>query len=188
MARKKFWAMLAAGTVCGILVVAAGVKLTSTTTFCLSCHEMRVYQQELAMSPHARDASGQTIGCSRCHIPNAHVVRMLGAKAWMGLKDVWMHSTGDVVDLDRAAMQSVARRFTDDSNCRGCHQDLMRNASNTAPNSVYGQLSHANYLGQNGKSPSGCVYCHRNVAHLPKFDERIPNNQKFAMKLRGERS
>lgn len=184
MPRKKFWAVLATGALCGILVVAAGVKLTSTTTFCLSCHEMRVYQQELAMSPHAKDASGQPIGCSNCHIPNAHVVRMLGAKAWMGMKDIWMHSTGDVVDLDRAGMQAVARRFTDDSNCRACHKDLMRNARNTAANSQYGQLSHANYLGENGKSSSGCVGCHRNLAHLPVFDERIPNNRDFAMKLR----
>lgn len=186
MAHKKFWAMLAAGAVCGVLIVAGGVKLTSTTTFCLSCHEMRVYQKELAMSAHARDAQGNEIGCSRCHIPNAHVVRMLGAKAWMGIKDIWLHSTGDVTDLDRGAMQAVARRFTDDSNCRSCHQDLMRNAANTGENSVYGKLSHANYLGENGKSPAGCVYCHLNVAHLPEFDMRIPKNRKFAMKLRGE--
>ena len=186
MGRKKFWASLAAGAICGVLVVAAGVKLTSTTTFCLSCHEMRVYQQELAMSPHAKDASGAEIGCSRCHIPNAHVVRMLGAKAWMGMKDIWLHSTGDVTELDRAAMQPVARRFTDDSNCRQCHQDLMRNAKNTAENSVYGKLSHANYLGENGKSPTGCVGCHRNMAHLPKFDRRIPINREFAMRLGGE--
>ena len=185
MTPKKFWATLAAGALCGVLIVAGGIKLTSTTTFCISCHEMRVYQQELVMSPHARDASGEDIGCSRCHIPNAHVVRMLGAKAWMGIKDVWMHSTGDVSELDRAAMQPVARRFTDDSNCRGCHQDLMRNAANTAENSFYGKLSHANYLGENGKSPGGCVDCHRNVAHLPIFDRRIPKNKEFALKLEG---
>lgn len=186
MARKKFWVILGSSVVCGVLLVAGGIKLTSTTSFCLSCHEMRVYHKELAMSPHAKDASGQEIGCSRCHIPNAHVVRMLGAKAWMGIKDVWEHNTGDVTDLDRAGMQAVARRFTDDSNCRQCHQDLMRNAANTAENSIYGQLSHANYLGENGKSSGGCVYCHRNVAHLPEFDMRIPKNREFAMKLKGE--
>lgn len=186
MNRKKFWASLAGGAACGILLIAGGVKLTSTTSFCLSCHEMRVYQQELAMSPHAKNAAGEDIGCSRCHIPNAHVVRMLGAKAWMGIIDVWRHNTGDVTDLDRAEMQAVARRFTDDSNCRQCHQDLMRNAKNTAENSVYGKLSHENYLGLNGKSPSGCVGCHRNVAHLPDFDKRIPKNREFAMRLGGE--
>lgn len=188
MPGKRFWVIGGACVVALAVLVSGGVAYTSGTEFCLSCHEMRVYQKELAMSAHAKDVNGQEIACSSCHIPNANVVRMLGAKTWMGLKDVWVHTTAGGETLNRAAMQPIARRFTDDHNCRACHQDLMRNAANTGPNSIEGQLSHANYLGENGKSASGCVGCHINMAHLPVFDARIPANAKFAAKLQGSNS
>ena len=113
---------------------------------------------------------------------------MLGAKTWLGLKDLWVHNLDGGEDLDRAGMQPVARRFTDDANCRACHQDLSKNAKNDGPVSKEGQLAHDNYLGKNGRARSGCVGCHQNLAHLPVFDERIPHNQKFAQQLKESRS
>lgn len=188
MPGKKVWLIGSASVLACVFVVWGGVAVTSGTDFCLSCHEMRVHHQELLLSSHAKDANGNEIGCSQCHIPNANVVRMLTAKTWMGLKDVWVHATGGGENLNRAQMQAVARRFTDDHNCRKCHLDLMRNARNDGPNSREGQLAHANYLGENGKSASGCVGCHQNLAHLPPFDMRIPSNQKFEARLKENRS
>lgn len=188
MPGKRFWILGGITVIACVILVSAGVAWTSGTEFCLSCHEMRVHQAELALSSHARDADGKEIGCSQCHIPNANVARMLAAKTWMGLKDVWVHSTEDTGNLNRAEMQIVARRFTDDHNCRTCHQDLMRNARNDGPNSAEGQLSHANYLGENGQSRNGCVGCHTNLAHLPSFNARFPSNQKFAARLMESRS
>lgn len=182
--RKKVWIVGGLAAAVFVLGVAGGVSWTSRTAFCLSCHEMRVYHKELAMSSHAKDADGKEIGCSQCHIPNANLVRMLAAKSWMGVKDIWIHNVDGGQDLDRKAMQAAARRFTDDANCRACHQDLMLNASQKGPISDYGKLAHANYLGENGKSRSGCVGCHVNLAHLPSFDERLPINQKFAARLK----
>lgn len=183
MPGKRAWIIASATVLVCVGLVWGGVKVTSGTGFCLSCHEMRVHHAELLLSAHAKDADGREIACSQCHIPNANVVRMLAAKTWMGLKDVWVHSTADTSNLNRAEMQVVARRFTDDHNCRVCHMDLMRNARNDGPNSAVGQLAHANYLGQNGQSRSGCVGCHINLAHLPNFDKRIPVNRKFAVRL-----
>lgn len=188
MPGKRFWILSAVTVVALIVLVSGGVAWTSSTDFCLSCHEMRAYQAELALSSHAKDADGKEIGCSRCHIPNANVARMLGAKAWLGMKDVWTHAVAGGNDLNRAQMQPVARRFTDDNNCRGCHLDLMRNARNDGPISAEGQLSHANYLGENGQARSGCVGCHINLAHLPAFDARIPRNARFAAKIKENRS
>ncbi len=184
--RKRVLIMGGAILAACVTATAAGVHLTSSTEFCLSCHEMRVYQDELKLSSHARDAQGGEITCSQCHIPSGNVVRMLGAKAWLGLTDLWTHLDG-VVELDRAAMQPVARRFTDDANCRACHQDLDRNARNDAPVSMEGKLAHDNYLGRNGQARSGCVGCHQNLAHQPVFDERNPRNQTFAQKLKESR-
>lgn len=186
--KKKFWLAGGFAVFVFVLGIVGGIKWSSGTTFCLSCHEMRVHQAELALSAHAKDADGKEIGCSQCHIPNANVVRMVSAKAWMGLKDVWVHNVDGGQNLDRRSMQLVARRFTDDHNCRICHEDLMLNAAKNAPISEIGKLSHANYLGQNGQARSGCVGCHINLAHLPAFDERIPVNQKFSARLKENRS
>lgn len=185
---KRYWIFGGLAALGCAVLVATGVSWTSSTSFCLSCHEMRVYHAEMALSAHAKDADGNEIGCSRCHIPNANVGRMLAAKTWLGLRDVWAHNVARGEALDRAAMQPVARRFTDDANCRSCHEDLMKNASGTGPVSWEGKLAHANYLGENGQARSGCVGCHANLAHLPKFDERIPANQKFAAKIKEIRS
>ncbi|MDO5536429.1 MAG: NapC/NirT family cytochrome c [Desulfovibrionaceae bacterium] len=168
--------------------VAAGVHVTSGNGFCLSCHEMRVYHDELQASSHAKDADGKEISCSQCHIPSGNIVRMLTAKAWMGAIDIWVHTVDGGEDLDRAAMQKVARRFTDDANCLACHEDLGQNAKKNGPVSAEGRLAHDNYLGRNGQARSGCVGCHQNLAHLPVFDERIPRNQEFARKLKESRS
>lgn len=183
MRGKRNWIIAGSAIVACIGLVWGGVKWTSGTEFCLSCHEMRVHHAELALSSHARDADGKEIACAQCHIPNANVGRMLAAKTWMGLKDVWVHATEETNDLNRAEMQIVARRFTDDHNCRKCHVDLTRNAKGDGPNSPEGALAHANYLGENGRSRNGCVGCHINLAHLPPFDARIPANRKFAVKL-----
>lgn len=184
--RTRLWIAALTGSV-AILAASVGVVRTSATPFCMSCHEMRVYQEELDASSHAKDAKGQPIGCSQCHIPGNGLVRMLAAKAYMGAKDVWSHFVEGGYDLDRAAMQPVARRFTDDANCRACHEDLMRNAKNDGPVSPEGKLAHDAYLGKNGQARSGCAGCHTNMAHLPVFDQRIPRNAKFLAKLKESR-
>lgn len=55
---------------------------------------MRVHQEELTRSSHARDAEGREITCSQCHIPSGNVVRMLAAKSWLGVRDIWAHANG----------------------------------------------------------------------------------------------
>ena len=185
---KKTLLLAGVAFVVFIGLAAGGVHYSSQTSFCLSCHEMRVYQDEQRLSAHAKDANQKEIGCAQCHIPNGNVLRMLGAKAWMGLIDVWVHTTEANLELDRAAMQPVARRFTDDANCLSCHKDRQRNAKNDGPISTEGSLAHNNYDGQKKQSNAGCVSCHQNLAHLPVFDARIPQNHKFALKLKEQRS
>ncbi|WP_300810602.1 NapC/NirT family cytochrome c [uncultured Desulfovibrio sp.] len=184
MRHRKKLAVLAVGAVIGITAVSATVQYTSGTEFCLSCHEMRVYAEEMKASTHAKDAEGRPIGCAQCHIPGSNIVRMLAAKMWMGTKDIWVHAVEGGHGLDRAAMQPRARRFIDDANCLACHQDLGRNAKGDGPVSEEGRLAHDSYLGKNGRSRNGCAGCHANLAHLPPFDARIPKNHEFAAKLK----
>ena len=102
---KRVWIVGCIALAACVGLAAAGVSYSSRTEFCLSCHEMRVYQDELMLSPHAKDAQGKAIGCSQCHIPSGNLARMLGAKAWMGMKDLWVHNVEGGTDLDRAAIR-----------------------------------------------------------------------------------
>ena len=181
--RKRYWA---AGAAVLVFLLGAGVAVVETqkSDFCLSCHEMRPYQKELAASSHAKDAKGQPIGCPQCHVPGTNLVRMLAGKSYLGGKDLWVHYLEEPPELDRAAMQPMARRFVDDGNCRVCHADLVKNAKNDGSVSAEGKLAHDAYLGTNGQARSGCAGCHANMAHLPPFDARIPRNAKFLSKLK----
>ena len=182
-------ALVMGGVILVVCIVAGswGVSVTSRDKFCLSCHEMQVYKDELRLSSHAVDIKGKEIGCSQCHIPADGLFRMLGAKVWLGLKDLWVHNTEQDLHLNRAAMQASARRFTADANCQACHEDMYKDARGEKAISQEGKLAHDNYLGKNGQARSGCVGCHQNLAHLPAFDARLPRNHAFAQKLKENR-
>ncbi len=174
-----------------LLISSATAVGTSTDTFCLSCHEMRIYRDELLLSPHAKDAKGHPIGCSQCHIPNSGVFSMLGAKTYMGAKDAWAHFNDEDPAVNRNEMREDAREFIADSNCRTCHEDLMLNAKGDGPVPDKGRKDHATYLKNNphadrggcsrchGRKPrssapkkpkveiKSCVSCHEGLAHKP---------------------
>ena len=119
-----------AATVLVALVLAGtaiGVHVTSSTSFCLSCHEMRVHQQELALSPHAQDARGNAIECVQCHIPSTNIVRMLSAKTWLGTKDLWVHAKNDgaISEYGRLAHDNyLDKNGSSRSGCAGCHRNI----------------------------------------------------------------
>ena len=190
----RFYPLLWTKGFAGILLFvlsSAVVTTTSTDTFCLSCHEMRPFRDELLLSPHAKDAEGQPIGCAQCHIPNSGIFSMLGTKAYMGVKDTWVHFTDATPAMDRKAMSEDAAESIADSNCLTCHSDLMLNAKGNGPVPVKGKKDHETYLknnphpdrggcarchGRKKRSPGAkkvkveiksCISCHQNIAHKP---------------------
>lgn len=167
----------------GVGVTGAMLSITSSTRFCLTCHEMNVHQQELALSPHAKDADGNAIGCSQCHLPRGVGPRYFAVKTYSGLKDVYVHFNEAPQNLDRRALQPVARRFVDDASCMKCHDDLYKDAKNKGPISALGKVAHDSYNGLDGKTYRNCVGCHVNIAHLPVFDRRLDVNKDFAKKI-----
>ena len=169
---------------CGVMGYVLGV--TSSTEFCMSCHEMKPYLKELRLSSHAKDKDGNVIGCDQCHIPQGVGPRYLAVKMYSGVKDVAVHFWSKPVVINRVHAQVVARRFVDDANCIACHQDLYMNAKNNAPVSEYGRLAHDAYLGKNGNTRRNCAGCHINLAHLPIFDRRLQVNAAFASRLQQE--
>ena len=186
-AKKKGFSLkswLYASLIFVVLVALLSVAMaqTSTTSSCVSCHEMQTHKDELAKSGHAQDKDKQAIECAQCHLPAGVGPRYVAVKIYSGLADIWAHTFGDPTRLDRRHLQVVARRFLMDDNCRACHQDLLQNIKGE-PISEIGKLAHEAYLGKNGATGSGCAGCHQNLAHLPEFDRRYWVNAKFAAKF-----
>jgi nitrate/TMAO reductase-like tetraheme cytochrome c subunit len=178
----------AAAFALGFVVVLCGMTAyalhaTSSTEFCMSCHEMTPYRKELRFSSHAKDKDGKEIGCAQCHLPSGVGPRFLAVKIYSGVKDLAVHLWSKPDSLNRVHAQAVARRFVDDATCLACHQDLYKNAKNDASVSEYGRLAHDAYLGKNGGTKRNCAGCHINLAHLPPFDRRLEVNAAFAARL-----
>lgn len=176
--------------VCGIILFSClsgyALHATSSTGFCMSCHEMEPYLNEQQFSSHARDKEGQAIECAQCHIPQGFGPRYLAVKAYSGTKDLAVHFWSKPNRLNRVHTQKVARRFIDDANCLACHQDLYKNAPGEAAVSEYGRLAHEAYLGKNGTTKRNCAGCHINLAHLPEFDRWLETNAAFTSRLQRE--
>ncbi len=173
--------------VVGIVVMSTQMARTSTTDYCMSCHEMKSRLDELKKSSHAVDKNKQPIQCAQCHIPLSVGPRYLVVKTVVGLNDLFVHYFGDPENLDRRALQVSARRFVMDENCLACHSDLYKDAKGEKPISAIGRLCHDAYLGKNGNTSRGCAGCHFNLAHLPDFDRRYFFNAEFVKRYPGKK-
>jgi hypothetical protein len=148
---------------------------------------METHGFELKRSAHAVDKDKNPIACVQCHMPLNPGIDYLMVKSYLGVRDAAVHLFGDNRDLDRRAMQLVARRFVMDANCLACHGDLLKNVKGD-PISQEGKKAHEAWLGKDGNARRSCAGCHANMAHLPVFDRRYAVNGVFAAKLppRGE--
>ena len=165
-----------------ILLMSISMARTSTTEYCISCHEMRKYKDELKKSSHYLDKDYNPIQCRQCHIPKNIGPKYLTVKTVLGMKDMFVHYFGDSENLDRRRMQKIARRFIPDENCLACHKDLNRDVKNKKISEI-GRLCHEAYQGKNGNAKRNCAGCHFNMAHLPDFDRRFFFNAEFAKRL-----
>jgi nitrate/TMAO reductase-like tetraheme cytochrome c subunit len=171
-------------TIVGAIMLAMSISMakTSTTDYCISCHEIRTHKDELDKSIHAVDKDKNPIQCRQCHIPNSIGPKYLLVKTVLGLKDLIAHNFGDPENLDRREMQKIARQFMPDENCLACHSDLTQDTKGKELSEI-GQLCHEAYQGKNGETKRRCAGCHFNIAHLPTFDRRYSFNSEFAKRL-----
>lgn len=144
------------------------VEATSTTRFCLSCHEMQIMQDELSRTEHFRNRSGVRVECGDCHVPKERVEKLITkVKA---LDDVYFHLMGslDTPEKFEARREDMAHTVwaemkADRSQaCRNCHTFESMDFSKQADRPT---RKH-NEAMTNGQT---CIECHRGVAHaLPR--------------------
>jgi cytochrome c-type protein NapC len=141
--------------------ISYGFHQSSTTAFCLSCHEMRPHgkslfvdsQQALAAFHYQNRLVDRETACYSCHKDYA----MFGdVKAKLnGLRHVWAHYIAGV------PKKIELYQPYPNSNCLHCHDDMRRFVEGPAHKPVLSAL----YAGT-----TSCLSCHRIAHDMAKVD------------------
>ena len=141
-------------------------RLTSTDTFCTSCHAMQANiadSQTYKASAHQTTASGVRPGCADCHIPKG-LVSATYTHVVNGISDIWGEISKDyddpeVWDAEKTRLANATRewfRDNDSITCRECHEEV-----SIKPARQRGQKQHKEAL----ESGVTCIDCHYNLVH-----------------------
>ncbi|MDH5217704.1 MAG: NapC/NirT family cytochrome c [Gammaproteobacteria bacterium] len=155
----------------GGAAVNSAIKATSTTDFCISCHEMQstVYQ-EYKKTIHFQNASGVRAGCGDCHIPHDW-----GTTLWrkfLASKDVYHHLLGTIDTQDKFEQQRLAMakrvwssmKESDSRECRNCHHFDSMDMEKQKPRA---RKQHEQAIDNN----ETCIDCHKGIAHKAVHQE-----------------
>lgn len=150
--------------------------LTSSETFCTSCHSMELVAEPYRQSSHYMPSSGVQASCGDCHVSEG-----VFAATWdhfLGTKDLINQIFGPDYDdpvinalhLPEAAF--AARRWfkaKGSATCKRCH--VQGAIHGTRPDTL---LIHQ--LDAKGKS---CIECHYNLVHRKVPDEKTFKREKW---------
>lgn len=145
-----------------IFITITGEHITSTTSFCTSCHSMSYPAEELKSSVHFKRL-GFEPECGACHMP-VNFVHRLYVHTVSGIKDTFKTMTTDFSTLEkfnehrpRLAKKALADlKSWDSSPCRKCH------SGTPGDKDTYKYKMHENILAKNEKT---CVDCHSGIFH-----------------------
>lgn len=152
-----------AGACCAAFALTSSmffIEVTSETSFCVLCHEMKVVaEQGWKRSPHYSNEQGVVAQCSDCHVP-PELIPKLWTKTRDGVKDVAVHTFGESnpEQMPWDELTVSARRKIFDSACMKCHENLTPKG---APIKVI--IAHRAYLRM--KDEKKCLECHRESFH-----------------------
>lgn len=144
-------------------------KVTNTTAFCISCHEMEVGPYaEYKNSIHYANRTGIRVECADCHVPRDFGPKVM-AKI-IAAKDVWHHLLGtiDTPEKFEAHRLDMAERVwakfeaTESRECRVCHAF---DAMDPDEQGRRAGLKHPDAM-MEGRH---CIECHKGIVHeLPE--------------------
>ncbi|MBF0177572.1 MAG: NapC/NirT family cytochrome c [Magnetococcales bacterium] len=147
--------------------------VTSSTEFCISCHEMRWPYEEYKKTVHYSNRSGVRVGCSDCHVPQADSVGGWFAKMRakiMAAKDTYHHilgtyNTPEKFEKGRWEMAQAVwakMRARGAQECLNCHD---YNSMDPEKQDRMAQRKHGSAM----KDRKICIDCHTGIAHkLPE--------------------
>ena len=154
-----FLAGIAFAVLCFIALNAVMARV-STAEYCGGkCHEMNTAYLSWELSPHGANAHGVRVECTDCHLPPkeqyfAHVT----AKAYEGIKDIYVHYLGEPYDLEKSRVKVLSRLPS--GRCLHCHNHLLDKPGNSAA-----RIAHAAALTEPYAPENRCVQCHQDAGH-----------------------
>jgi len=141
------------------------IAYTSSTEFCISCHEMEstVYQ-EYQKTTHFKNASGISPSCSDCHVPRGLFPTL--TRKIIAAKDVYHWVIGSINTPEKFEAQrlKMAKRVwqqmedNDSAECRNCHDFKHMNFDKQRKRAA---KQHQNAI-RDGET---CINCHKGIAH-----------------------
>ncbi|MBN2290286.1 MAG: SUMF1/EgtB/PvdO family nonheme iron enzyme [Candidatus Glassbacteria bacterium] len=161
--RLRIGRQVLAGIALGVLAVLAGLaglRHTSSDTFCAACHVHPQATDSWMLSTHYKNNSGVVTHCSECHLPPGGLIH-LKEKARLGIRDVFGYlfkDTGSIDWEERSALYHAVT-YTYDSSCLRCHADLY-----SLGLSEKGLEAHRHY--ENNRDKLFCINCHKEVGHF----------------------
>ncbi|MCZ8708255.1 pentaheme c-type cytochrome TorC [Escherichia albertii] len=167
-ARWSVLTLVLMGIVIGIALIVLphfGIKATSSTEFCVSCHSMTPVYEEYKQSAHFQNASGVRAECHDCHVPSdlpGMLKRKLEASNEV-YQTVIGHSinTPEKFNAKRAelAEREWARMKENNSaTCRSCHNYDAMDYAKQHPEAARQMVAAA-------KENQTCIDCYKGIAH-----------------------
>lgn len=144
--------------------------LTSSETFCTSCHSMELVAAPYRESTHYRPASGVRASCGDCHVSEG-----IFAATWdhfVGAQDLYKQIFGPDYDdpvinalhLPEAAF--AAREWfknSDSATCKRCH----------LKDAIFGTRPDTMLIHREDAKAKSCIECHYNLVHRKVPDEAV---------------
>ncbi len=138
------------------------MHITSTDTYCASCHSHPDATSSWKLSSHANNSSGIIVHCVDCHLPPEGIPH-LTEKIKSGSKDLYskLFKADSSINWKEKSELAQAKRFTYKESCVNCHQNIF-----PVSLSKEGEKAHL-YYSQN-ENKLHCINCHLNVGHYNK--------------------
>lgn len=153
------------------------MSMSSTETFCISCHEMKVnVYAEYQESTHYNNRTGVRATCPDCHVPKPWGAKVL-RKIQATLHEIphWVMGTIDTPEKFEARRLFLATRVwktmvnNDSRECRNCHELLHMDLE------LQGRSASRRHSPERAlERGETCIDCHQGIAHkLPEGWEDI---------------
>ena len=152
----------AACTLAFLLLFALVDQTTTSSGYCLSCHEMNAGVGEgWRGSAHYSNTLGMVAECSDCHV-NTGIEGFFASKLWPALRDHYVHFFGnsDPATMDWEALRTRVRQSVSNEACKRCHEGL------TEPGLSKAAIAAHTWADENpGGDYPNCLACHVEPMH-----------------------
>ena len=151
-----------------LLLIRGGNSLTSSDSFCESCHVHPQATTAWKQSTHFATQSGTVVHCVECHLPPGGLA-YAAQKTRLGIQDTWgkIFKDPESFDWEDRSRLEHARTYTFRESCVECHPNLF-------PIQLTDEGEEAHFHYERKAEELRCLNCHLHVGHFdPDATEEI---------------